>query len=97
MLLASLLLFTTESPWSKFGFADPVRIKAAGKHIDTTHGHANPLMADFDGNGTNDLLVGQFQEGTLRVYPNKLKTGTPDLQEFSWFMAGGSEGKVPFG
>ena len=43
--------------------AEPVRIEAAGKPIDTNIGHAAPMVCDFDGNGTQDLLVGQFGGG----------------------------------
>ncbi|MDG2054664.1 MAG: FG-GAP-like repeat-containing protein [Phycisphaerales bacterium] len=42
------------------GFADPIRIKAAGQPIDVTTGHAAPYIYDIDGDGISDLLVGEF-------------------------------------
>ena len=48
-----------------YQFAPPVRLEAAGKPIDTDVGHAAPLVVDFDGDGKNDLLVGQFGEGKI--------------------------------
>jgi hypothetical protein len=39
--------------------APPVRIEAARKPIDTDVGHAAPFVGDFDGDGVNDLVVGQ--------------------------------------
>src|SRR5439155_26484068 len=50
--------------------APPVKILAGGKPIDVEIGHAAPCVADFKGDGTLCLLVGQFGEGKLRGYPN---------------------------
>jgi hypothetical protein len=75
----------------------PVRVEAAGKPIDTDVGHAAPFMADFDGDGVKDLLVGQFGEGTLWVYRN---VGTNDRPKFAAgvkFKNGNPEGRVPTG
>ncbi len=47
-------------------FATPVRIEAHGKPIDVTTGHAAPYVYDFDGDGTRDLLVGEFGSGSFK-------------------------------
>ena len=41
----------------------PVRLQAAGKPINAYYGHAAPFVGDFDGDGVNDLLVGQMGHG----------------------------------
>jgi hypothetical protein len=41
-------------------FEAPARIESEGKPIDVTGGHAAPAIADVDGDGERDLLVGQF-------------------------------------
>lgn len=96
MLLGPVLI-SPDTPWAHFGLADPVRLDCMGKHIDVTHGHANPLVTDFDGDGKVDLLVGQFEGGKLRVYLNRSYTKPPELQESTWFKAGGTEATVPYG
>jgi hypothetical protein len=44
-----------------------VRIVAGGAAIDVTTGHAAPYVRDFDGDGTKDLLVGEFGDGEFPV------------------------------
>jgi hypothetical protein len=73
----------------------PVRIEAGGRAIDVEHGHAAPLFADFDGDGLEDLAVGQFGGGKLRIYENVGLRGAPRFDEFKWFTADGSEGTIP--
>jgi hypothetical protein len=75
----------------------PFRIQADGQPIDTDIGHAAPLYADFDGDGTPDLLVGQFRDGKLKIYRNLGTATAPKFGAFAWFQAGGADGKVPSG
>mgnify|MGYP003868443381 CR=1 FL=1 len=77
--------------------APPFRVEAAGQPIDVEIGHAAPLVADFDGDGVRDLLVGQFGSGKLRIYRNTGTDAAPRFGAFAWFQAGGAEGKVPAG
>jgi hypothetical protein len=75
----------------------PVRLQAAGGLVDVTIGHAAPYLYDFDGDGRDDLLVGQFADGKLRIYPNEGTNREPRYGEFVWFHAGGVHGTVPAG
>ena len=77
--------------------ADPVRIFAAGQPIDTEIGHAAPCVTDFDGDGKQDLLVGQFGGGVLRIFRNEGTAAEPRLAEGRRFQAGGRDGTVPTG
>jgi hypothetical protein len=96
-VLFAIAMLALVPGWDVLGLADPVRLRAGGSYIDVEHGHANPHFADFDGDGKPDLLVGQFEGGQLRVFKNTGTKATPKFDGFSWFQAGGSTGKVPFG
>jgi len=75
----------------------PVRIEAGGKPIDTDIGHAAPFVADFDGDGVRDLLVGQFGEGILRIFRNEGTDAAPKLAAGVKFKDGAPDGRVPTG
>ncbi len=86
----------TESK-TTYHFAPPVRLEAAGKPIDTEIGHAAPLVVDFDGDGKNDLLVGQFGEGILWIYKNIGTNSQPKYAAGVKFKEGNPDGRVPTG
>lgn len=79
------------------GLKEPVKILAAGAPIDVELGHAAPLFADFDGDGLEDLAVGQFGQGRLRIYKNVGQHGAPRFEQHAWFTAAGGEGSIPSG
>lgn len=76
----------------------PVRIDANGSPIDTGGiGYAAPFYADFDGDGTRDLLVGEFSQGRMRVFRNHGTDTEPVFKDHEFFQAGGAQGTVPSG
>ena len=84
--------------------ATPFRVKAGESFIDVEVGHAAPLFTDFDGDGLEDLLVGEFgsdtgsgDKGKLRVYRNVGTKGEPRFTEHKLFQAEGADGTVPTG
>ncbi|MCB9878980.1 MAG: hypothetical protein H6835_15400 [Planctomycetes bacterium] len=44
---------------------EPVRLTSDGQVIDVTTGHAAPYLFDWDGDGLQDLLVGEFGTGAF--------------------------------
>jgi len=62
----------------------PVRVEAPG--------YASPGWADLDGDGTRELLVGQFRGGKIRVFKS---LGDAKVAEGQWLQAGGSVAEVP--
>jgi hypothetical protein len=73
----------------------PVRLQAAGKPIDTLDGHAAPFVGDFDGDGVNDLLVGQMGHGQLWIYRNTGSNAAPKWAAGVVFKDGKADGCVP--
>jgi hypothetical protein len=61
--------------------AAPERLTADGKAIDHGQyiGHTGPLLADYDGDGLTDLLVGSFR-GHVELFKN---TGTRTAPKFT--------------
>lgn len=72
-------------------------VEAGGQPIDVDLGHAAPRFVDWDGDGLEDLLVGQFGEGRLAIYRNVGHRGEPKFDRPEWFRAGGELGRIPSG
>lgn len=70
--------------------AAPVRLEAADGVVDVEVGHAAPYLADYDGDGLVDLLVGQFGGGKLRWYRNVGSNSEPKFAASAWVEAAGT-------
>ncbi len=75
----------------------PFRVEAGGKVIETDGGNAVPCVMDFDGDGTWDLLVGQFAQGKVRLFQNTGTQSAPKVAAGVYLKAGGSDARVPAG
>ena len=99
--LLALAFVSLAPPGTEGGLAaeltPPVRIEAAGKPIDTEVGHAAPLVVDWDGDGVQDLLVGQFGQGILWIFRNEGTNAQPKLAAGVKFKEGSDDGRVPTG
>ena len=74
-------------------FAAPIQLVTAAVPIAVEEpGYASPCWADVDGDGTHDLLVGQFNGGKIRVYKN---LGDLKFASGQWLEAGGDVAEVP--
>src|SRR5437879_332882 len=77
--------------------APPVQLHAGGQPINVDMGHAAPCVADLTGDGQMVLLVGQFGQGKLRLYPNIGSKNEPKFGTFEWFQADGQVVTLPAG
>jgi hypothetical protein len=76
----------------------PVQIQCGAKPLDVQReGHSAPFVGDFYEDGTLALLVGQYDEGRLRIYRNTGTRASPKFESFTWFEADGKLARVPEG
>ena len=77
-------------------FHPPARLAAADGIIDSgpAWGHCGPWVADVDGDGVHDLVVGDFS-GLFRFYRNEGTDAKPRYAKAVNLQAGGEDAKVP--
>ena len=79
-------------------FAKPVMLTAGGAPIKVDiPGYACPSWADWDGDGKNDLLVGQFAKGKIRFFKSEGvdPSGLPKLRAGELLLTGKEPAEVP--
>ena len=88
---------TPEPSPTGYTFAAPVRLEAAGEVIKVDEpGFACPTMADVDGDGAEDLVVGQFAGGAMQIFRNIASAGqTPQFAAGEWIQVAGEKATVP--
>jgi hypothetical protein len=77
--------------------APPFPVEAGGRAIDVEGGNSAPFWQDLDGDGLAELLVGQFEQGCVRVYKNLGAKGAPRFDGFEFLRAGDGLLRVPYG
>src|SRR5437879_11561517 len=93
-IITSMLAAANPSPTD---LAPPVQLLAGGQPINVDVGHAAPFVADLSGDGKMTLVVGQFGEGKLRLYPKVGTRSEPRFTKFECVQAGNKLGTVPTG
>ena len=92
--LCSLLFLTASAAFAGDPeFAPPVRLVADGAAIRVeSPGWAYPCLADLNGDGKNELLVGQFRGGKIKVYRH---LNDETFADGHWLQAGGKDVEIP--
>lgn len=71
-------------------FDAPVAIEANGVPINVGYGgNASPFIVDWDGDGAQDLLLGQFNGGKIRFYRNTGTNFAPVFGDSAYLQADG--------
>jgi hypothetical protein len=79
-------------------FDAPVAIEANGTPINVgTGGNASPYMVDWNGDGRQDLLLGQYSSGKVRFYANIGTNFDPVFGDFVYLQADGVDISVSSG
>ncbi|MGI8603934.1 MAG: hypothetical protein ACR2OZ_13190 [Verrucomicrobiales bacterium] len=77
-------------------FATPVLVEAGGEPVKVdAPGYACPSWADWDGDGKQDLLVGQFAKGKIRLFKNEGGNGALKLGKGEMLLTGNKPAEVP--
>lgn len=93
LLLSALLLGSGTTFCSAADFEPPLRLKAGQAAIRVeSPGYAAPCWADLHGDGKMHLLVGQFNQGKIRVFKH---LGGEKLAAGAWLQAEGKTAEVP--
>ena len=79
-------------------FDQPIKLQANGQDINVgTGGNASPFMVDWDSDGKQDLLLGQYMGGKVRFYKNTGAHFNPTFGNFVYLQADGQDISVSYG
>ena len=99
MKLSALLVLLAVAAFAQTPeFASPVAIEASGVAINVGYGgNASPFVVDWNGDGKQDLLLGQFDGGKIRYYENIGENFAPVFGDFVYLQADGSDISLTYG
>ena len=99
MKLSALLVVLALAAFAQTPMFDaPVAIEANGTPINVgTGGNASPFVVDWNGDGKQDLLLGQYDGGKVRFYENVGEDTAPAFADFVYLQADGSDISLTYG
>ncbi len=77
-------------------FQPGVKIEADGKPIKLDVAHPVPCVADWNGDGKKDLLVGLSAGGRIVLFLNQGTDNAPVFKNFTYLQAGGKDISLPW-
>jgi hypothetical protein len=92
ILLAGINLALAETP----RFIGPISVRDGNTPI-TVSNYGVPVMGDLDGDGVQDLVVGQLLLGNIRFYRNVGSNLSPQFSGFQYVEASGQRITLPNG
>lgn len=97
LLLAAAVAGPSALMAGDYTFSEPTQILGGDKAIEVeSPGYAAPGLADINGDGVLDMLVGQFRDGKITVYKgSKDKDGRLTFGAGEPLMAGGEVAIIP--
>lgn len=91
--LSFLVISVSQAASGGVEFAEPVALKVDGQVFGVASpGFAAPAVADLDGDGVDELLVGEFSGGRIHLFS---KTAEGEFGSPSYLQAEGAEAQVP--
>lgn len=78
-------------------FNDYTWVYANGSPIQVSGGHADPCVVDWDNDGIQDLLLGQYTNGNIRFYRNSGTNAVPVFTTFEYIKADEAVISLPYG
>ena len=83
----TLLVLFSSSPAQPVLVGERIYIECDGKLLDVGT-YSAPMVTDWNGDGKQDLLVGEFAYGRIRFYPNEGENYDPVFNTFYYLING---------
>jgi hypothetical protein len=77
-------------------FASPFIVQANGSNL-VVELISDPFLVDWNGDGLNDLVIGQFTGGKIRFYPNSGTNEDPVFTTYEFLEADGADITTTYG
>ena len=77
-------------------FTGPELLNDNGTPIDVGY-YGAPTMYDWNQDGAKDLILGQFDQGKIRLYLNQGPDTAPAFNGYTFFQSGGVDITLPYG